>query len=166
MGLLSFIKEAGEKLFGSGEAKAAQEEAAKAPSPENLAKADQAAAEAIKTYIGALGLRAQDLSVAFDGTSGTATLGGTADNQEAREKILVAAGNVAGVSSVVDNMNVATPTPESRYYTVVGGDTLSKIAKEMYGDASKYPTIFEANKPMLKHPDKIYPGQVLRIPPL
>ena len=44
------------------------------------------------------------------------------------------------------------------------GDTLSKIAKEMYGDANKYPVIFEANKPMLKDPDKIYPGQVLRIP--
>ena len=53
----------------------------------------------------------------------------------------------------------------SRTYTVVKGDTLSKISKEMYGDANKYNTIFEANKPMLKDPDKIYPGQVLRIPP-
>jgi len=166
MGLLSFIKEAGEKLFGSGEAKAAQDQAAKSPSPENQAKADQAAAGAIKTYIGALGLSAQDLSVAFDGASGTATLGGIAESQALREKIVVAAGNVAGVSSVVDNMSVAAPTPESRFYTVVRGDTLSKIAKEMYGNANKYPVIFEANKPMLKDPDKIYPGQVLRIPPL
>jgi nucleoid-associated protein YgaU len=47
---------------------------------------------------------------------------------------------------------------------VVRGDTLSKIAKQFYGDAMKYPAIFEANKPMLKHPDKIYPGQMLRIP--
>ena len=53
---------------------------------------------------------------------------------------------------------------ESQFYTVKKGDTLSRIAKEMYGDASKYPVIFEANKPMLKDPDKIYPGQVLRIP--
>lgn len=53
----------------------------------------------------------------------------------------------------------------SRTYTVEKGDTLSKIAKQMYGDAAKYPVIFEANKPMLKDPDKIYPGQVLRIPP-
>ena len=52
----------------------------------------------------------------------------------------------------------------SRTYTVEKGDTLSRIAKEMYGDAGKYPAIFEANKPMLKDPDKIYPGQVLRIP--
>jgi len=52
----------------------------------------------------------------------------------------------------------------SKFYTVKSGDSLSKIAKEFYGDASKYPQIFEANKPMLKDPDKIYPGQVLRIP--
>ena len=49
---------------------------------------------------------------------------------------------------------------------MVSGDSLSKIAKEQYGDAMKYPAIFEANKPMLTDPDKIYPGQVLRIPPL
>ena len=54
----------------------------------------------------------------------------------------------------------------SKSYTVVKGDTLGKIAKEFYGNAAKYPLIFEANKPMLSHPDKIYPGQMLRIPPL
>ncbi len=166
MGLLSFIKEAGEKLFGTGEAKAAQEAAAKAPNPENQAKANQAAADAIKTYIGALGLKAEGLTVSFDGESGAASVSGVAESQEMREKILVAAGNVAGVASVTDDMTVSAPTPESRYYTVVRGDTLSKIAKEMYGNAGKYPVIFEANKPMLKDPDKIYPGQVLRIPPL
>ena len=53
---------------------------------------------------------------------------------------------------------------ESKTYTVKPGDTLSKIAKEFYGEANKYNQIFEANKPMLKDPDKIYPGQVLRIP--
>jgi len=61
---------------------------------------------------------------------------------------------------------VVTPEPEAQYHTVVKGDTLSKIAKTFYGDAMKYPVIFEANKPMLTHPDKIYPGQVLRIPAL
>lgn len=166
MGLLSFIKDAGEKLFGSGEAKAAQDEAAKAPTQENQARANQAAADAIKTYINALGLKAQDLAVGFDGASCTATVSGVADTQATCEKIVVAAGNVSGVSSVVNNLSVAEATAESRYYTVVRGDTLSKIAKEMYGNAGKYPVIFEANKPMLKDPDKIYPGQVLRIPPL
>ncbi len=55
--------------------------------------------------------------------------------------------------------------PTSVFYTVQSGDTLSKIAKAHYGDANAYHAIFEANKPMLKHPDKIFPGQVLRIPP-
>jgi len=62
-------------------------------------------------------------------------------------------------------MTVKNPTPEAKYHTVVKGDTLSKIAKEQYGDANAYMRIFEANKPMLKDPDKIYPGQLLRIPP-
>ncbi len=53
----------------------------------------------------------------------------------------------------------------SKTYTVESGDTLSAIAKKMYGDAGKYHQIFDANKPMLKDPDHIYPGQVLRIPP-
>ena len=54
--------------------------------------------------------------------------------------------------------------PTSAFYTVKSGDTLSKIAKDQLGSANRYPEIFEANKPMLKHPDKIFPGQVLRIP--
>ena len=62
-------------------------------------------------------------------------------------------------------MSVDQSAPEAKYYTVVSGDTLSKISKAQYGDANKYMTIFEANRPMLQHPDKIYPGQVLRIPP-
>ena len=60
---------------------------------------------------------------------------------------------------------MAAPAAESRFHVVVSGDNLSKIAKQYYGDANKYPLIFEANKPMLTHPDKIYPGQALRIPP-
>ena len=54
--------------------------------------------------------------------------------------------------------------PQSNMYTVVSGDTLSAIAKKEYGDANKYMKIFEANQPMLSDPNKIYPGQVLRIP--
>jgi len=65
----------------------------------------------------------------------------------------------------LDELTVATSAPEARYYTVVKGDTLSKIAKEYYGNANLYNKIFEANRPMLSHPDKIYPGQKLRIPP-
>ena len=69
-----------------------------------------------------------------------------------------------GVARVDDQLVVEVPEPEATLYTVKSGDSLSKIAKAHYGDAMKYPVIFEANKPMLKDPDRIYPGQVLRIP--
>ncbi|KAI5915795.1 peptidoglycan-binding protein LysM [Thauera sp. 2A1] len=154
MGLFSFIKEAGEKLFGSGEAHAAGTDPA----------ANAKAAEAIRNYIVALQLAPADLAVSFDGASSTVTVSGTAPDQATKEKILLAAGNVAGVGQVSDQMTVAAPAAEARFHTVVRGDTLSAIAKQYYGNANKYPAIFEANKPMLSHPDKIYPGQVLRIP--
>lgn len=72
---------------------------------------------------------------------------------------------MAGVDKVNDELTVAAASAEARYYTVASGDTLSKIAKEFYGNANLYNKIFEANRPMLSHPDKIYPGQTLRIPP-
>lgn len=164
MGLISFIKEAGEKLFGRGEAHAAQEAVKQAPSPENIKRLNDAAGDAIKSYIDTMGLSATGLTVTF--ADGEASVYGIAPDQQMREKIIVAAGNVEGVGSVNDNMTVEKSEPEGKFYTVVKGDTLSKIAKEQYGDANKYHGIFEANKPMLSHPDKIYPGQVLRIPAL
>ena len=90
---------------------------------------------------------------------------GCAADQATKEKIILSAGNVDGVLGVYDDLSVTASEPESQYHTVVRGDTLSAIAKKFYGNANAYPKIFEANKPMLKHPDKIYPGQVLRIPP-
>ena len=87
-----------------------------------------------------------------------------AADQQTKEKILLCRGNVAGVAKVNDQLSVAAPEDEARFYTVVKGDTLSKIAKSFYGNANAYPSIFEANKPMLSHPDKVYPGQMLRIP--
>lgn len=93
------------------------------------------------------------------------TVSGTAPDQAIKEKILLAAGNVQGVAQVDDRMTVLVSEPEAKFHTVARGDTLSAIAKAHYGNANKYMAIFEANKPMLNHPDKIYPGQVLRIPP-
>ena len=93
-------------------------------------------------------------------------LKGTAKTQAEAEKMIIAAGNNAGVADVESQIEVEEPAPEATFYEVVSGDSLSKIAKAQYGDAMKYPVIFEANKPMLSDPDKIYPGQVLRIPPL
>ena len=164
MGLISFIKEAGEKLFGKGEAKAAQEAAEREASAANVERLNQAAGDAIETYITAMNLKVDGLDVAFDGASGTVTVSGVAADQATKEKVVLCCGNVEKVAAVNDMMTVATPADESKYYTVVKGDNLSKISKQFYGDPNKYPKIFEANKPMLSSPDRIYPGQVLRIP--
>jgi nucleoid-associated protein YgaU len=165
MGLFSFFKDAGEKLFGRGQAQAAQAAAAADPSPEKIAAANDAAAQAIQQYIGQMGLSADGLAVAYDAGNSTVSVSGTAADQATKEKILLCCGNVAGVAGVVDNMAVAQGSAESQFHTVKSGDTLSAIALKYYGNANAYMQIFEANKPMLSHPDKIYPGQNLRIPP-
>ncbi len=159
MGLFDFVKDAGAKLLGrptAAEKEQAAEEQAKA-----LAKAH---AEALAKAVSNLGLGVDGFSVEVNGD--VAVLRGTAPDQATRERVVLAVGNVAGIAQVDDQMEVETPEPEAVFYTVVSGDSLSKIAKAHYGNAMKYPVIFEANKPMLSHPDKIYPGQVLRIPPV
>lgn len=169
MGFFSFIKDAGEKLFGSKDAEAAA--AAAAATNDEAAKAkleatNRAAGDAIQSYIEAQNLTITGLVVTFDAASSTVALFGVAEDQATKEKALLCAGNVAGVANVTDNMSVDLSEPESTYHDVVSGDNLSKISKAAYGDPNKYMIIFEANKPMLSHPDKIYPGQKLRIPPL
>jgi len=167
MGLLSFVKEAGEKLFPHKDVEAAAAKASSDDSAQSkLQQLNQQAADAIKSYIATQNLSAQDLDVKFDGSTQVATVSGVASDQQTKEKIVLCCGNVTGVASVDDQLSVQQAAAEARYYTVVSGDTLSKISKSEYGDANKYPTIFEANKPMLSSPDRIYPGQVLRIPPL
>lgn len=158
--MFSFIKNAGEKLFGIGEAKAAEA----APTPVDVDAANEAAANAIAGYVAKMDLTAEGLDIGFDGASGTVIVQGMAQTQEIKEKILLCCGNVAGVEAVQDQLGVIEPAVEPVFHTVVSGDSLSKIAKTHYGNAMDYPKIFEANKPMLTHPDKIYPGQVLRIP--
>jgi nucleoid-associated protein YgaU len=78
----------------------------------------------------------------------------------------LAVGNVEGVKVVDNKLTVDEPAEEAQYHEVVEGESLSLIAKKYYGDMMKYPVIFEANKPMLKSVDLIYPGQLLRIPAL
>lgn len=153
MGLIDFVVNAGKRLFGVGEA-----EAAVSTDPEVLSKR----AGALEQEIKALGLHVDGLKIKVDGD--TAHVHGTAKTQAEREKVVLALGNVEGIAKVNDGMEVASASAESRFYIVQQGDTLSQIAKEHYGDANKYQQIFEANKPMLSHPDKIYPGQKLRIP--
>ena len=162
MGLISFIKEAGEKLFGSKPEVAAA--VAEPTNPAKTAAANAAVSESIGKYLVAHGLPADGLTITFNGSDHVVTVAGAVANQEIREKIIVSCGNVQGVAGVADEMT-CPEVPESTYHTVESGDTLSAVAKKAYGNANLYPKIFEANKPMLSSPDKIYPGQVLRIPP-
>ena len=152
MGLISFIKNAGEKLFKSEE------------------KREQEKAELIAAHIKKFGFNTSNIQVSVDNEK--VTLAGTIDTIDNKNKVIVTAGNIEGISSVEDRIVVlqppvvTPPPPEKQFYTVKKGDYLSKIAKQVYGNANKYNIIFEANKPMLKDPNLIYPGQVLVIPPL
>jgi nucleoid-associated protein YgaU len=167
MGLIDFVKEAGEKLFGHGQAQAAMSEAKANPTDEAKSQAANAAAgDAMLEYIKSQNLAATGLTVTFDCATATASVFGVAPDQATKEKIALCCGNVAGVAKVNNMMSVDQSAPEATYYTVVSGDNLSKISKANYGDPNKYMVIFDANKPMLSDPNKIYPGQVLRIPPL
>ena len=147
MSIWSFVKEAGEKILD-------------AITPGN-ANAD----EVLKDHISKVGLGNPNIQTEVDG--GTVIVKGEVASQEEKEKILVTLGNIEGVEKVDDQMTVASSAPaatESRFYEVKKSDTLSAISKAMYGDANKYQKIFDANKPMLKDVNKIYPGQKLRIP--
>ena len=124
-------------------------------------KSDQAV-EQIKSNIQNLGLKAEGLNISMDGD--TAVVAGEVADQATKEKIVLTIGNTSGIASVNDQLSVEKQEPPAKYYTVESGDTLSAIAQEFYGSAGKYPVIFEANKPMLTDPNKIYPGQKLRIP--
>ena len=155
MGLLSFFQGVGEKIFHKDQV---------APDPAQAAAVEPVRAQALLDHVKQLGLAYNSLTVKTKGD--TVTLTGEVKAQEDSEKIALAVGNVEGVHSVDNQLTVDVPTPEGKFYTVKSGDSLSKIAKEVYGDPMKYGVIFEANKPMLKDPDLIYPDQVLRIPQL
>ncbi len=161
MGIFTFIKDAGAKLIGVD---------------------DESKSEKLTKEIIDSGLAVDNFKATI--VDGTATVEGEAEFQAVKEKVILMVGNNDGIESVEDKMTVkgvvqaedsAEETneeeilesePVAQFYTVKRGDTLGAIAKEFYGNAGKYPVIFEANKPMLKDPNLIYPGQTLRIPPL
>jgi len=163
MGLFDFVKNAGEKITRkSGQSKE---------------EANREHAALLKDRVEKLGFQVENFNI--DYYDETATLKGIAPSQDVKEKVVLVVGNTQGVAKVNDLIRVnkaeikeeesaiqaeTAQEPEARFYTVKSGDSLSKIAKEFYGNATKYPEIFEANKPMLSDPNKIYPGQVLRIP--
>ena len=160
MGLFSFIKNAGAKVFGIGKTEA--EEAAEALAAKRSAEAK--AAGNLEGTVNDLQLKVENLNIQIE--DDLATITGKAYDQSTKEKVVLVVGNSNGIATVDDQMTAEHVEPEAQFHTVVSGDTLGKIAKNYYGNAMKYPVIFEANKPMLTHPDKIYPGQVLRIPNL
>jgi nucleoid-associated protein YgaU len=146
MGLFNFIKDVGQKLFDSNTAQAAN-----APTLQ----------EKLQQQLQSLNLGIENANVRVEGD--TAIIEGKAASQEAVEKAVLAIGNTTGIAQV-DARIEAPAAQQSNFYTVQSGDTLSKIAKQAYGDANRYNEIFEANRPLLKNADAIYPGQQLRIP--
>jgi LysM repeat protein len=141
MGLWNFVKETSSSWFGS------KADAATVPS-----------ADTLKSEMEKIGLDTKGVDLKVDGDKVVVT--GDAVSAEMKEKIIIAAGNAHGVAQV----EAAHQGPEPVFYVVKKGDTLSAISQHTLGKASRYPEIFEANRPMLTHPDKIYPGQTLRIP--
>ena len=155
MGLFDFVKGIGKKNTAAAEPQVA---------PVAAEPTAQDVANKLLGHIKSLGLPISGLSVSYNATTDLATVVGQVQSQADREKIILAVGNIDHVAQVDDQLTVATPEPESKFYTVKSGDNLSKISKEFYGDANQYNKIFEANRPLLKNADDIFPGQVLRIP--
>lgn len=144
MGFFDFVKSAGKKLgFGDDEEENAKE---------------------LKKELDSHALGTEGVEVEVKGD--TAIIKGAVEDQSIFEKAVVAVGNTLGISKVeASELKVAdAPAGDPKFHTVEKGDTLWAIAEKAYGNGSKYNLIFEANTPMLTHPDKIYPGQVLRIP--
>ena len=157
MSLFGFVKDIGKRLFNK----------------------DGEAAENIKAHIESNNPGVSNLSVGFD--DGICTVAGQCESSEAFQKVVLMAGNVKGVvdvhtteltvadsaatmSSAGQNQMMPEDGQKVEFYVIESGDTLSKIAKQYYGNAMDYPKIFEANREVIEDPDLIYPGQKIRIP--
>ena len=162
MGLFSFLKNAGANLFKGN--KAAEPAKPAAPDLATQIAMKNQKIQLLRELVESFGFEVKDLILELD--EDTVIINGQVESQEQREKVILVLGNVDGIAAVDDRLEVVEVAPEAVFYEVQKGDTLGKIAKAHYGNAMKYPVIFEANKPMLKDPDLIYPGQMLRIPPL
>jgi len=147
MGLFDFAADIGKKVFGIGDANAAEQ---------------------IKENIEANNPGVTDLEVTLDGE--VCTVNGQCESEAARQKVVLMTGNMKGVGSVngsglkTPKVEVEEPEPEPEYYVIQSGDTLWGIAAKFLGNGSKYPEIFEANREVIEDPDKIFVGQKIRIP--
>jgi len=168
MGLLQFIKNVGDKFSGKVDGKMIEEK--------------------IRNDLGS-----QILELSVEMEEDQAVLSGSCESNDAREKAVLLAGNTKGVSGVnyfkfrvqgaaddsdediekavdeeaaeaEEGQAIPSPSGDTDFYTIASGDTLSKLAKKYYGDASQYEVIFEANREVIKDPNKIYVGQTIRIP--
>lgn len=161
MGLFNFIKNAGSGLLK----KKAATYATKSKSDEAMKERQEGLLEGI---IEGAGINVKNVDVEIENE--TVMIWGEAETEADRERAILILGNMDGVGSIDDRISVVgrpaeTPPPATtQMYEVKPGDSLSKIAKAVYGDPMKYNVIFEANQPMLKDPNMIYPGQTLRIP--
>ena len=145
MGLLDFVRDAGRQLFDT----------------------DAEAADNIKQHLEISLSGIKNLDVKFD--DGVATICGECPNEATRNSALLLAGNVKGVEKIIaDDLTFPKPVEEEKekieIYEIVSGDTLGGIAKKYYGKASMYTRIHEANKELIPDPNKIYPGQKIKIP--
>jgi nucleoid-associated protein YgaU len=146
MGLFDFVKDVGRQIFDT----------------------DDEAADNIKQHLEIKTSGLSNLTVEFD--DGVATICGDCKNQAVRDQAILIAGNIKGVEKVIaDDLKAPPPPPEepeekAEFYEIVSGDTLGGIAKKYYGSAGKYMKIFEANRDIISDPNKIYPGQKIRIP--
>jgi nucleoid-associated protein YgaU len=145
MSLIDFARDVGRQLFDT----------------------DAEAADNIKQHLEIKMTGIRNIKVDYD--DGVATICGDCDNQKTKELAILIAGNVKGVEKVIaDDLRAPEPPPEEvskdEFYEVVSGDTLGAIAKRFYGKASAYMKIFEANRDVIDNPDRIYPGQKIRIP--
>ena len=157
MDLFGFVKDVGRRLFNK----------------------DEEAAEKIREHILAHNPGVEDLKVTYE--RGIVDLSGRCTNKDAFQKCILMAGNVQGVADVYASglqpyVDPSAPTaaelaaeaaaaPEEQYYVIEKGDTLWAIAKKFLGDGNQWPELFEANKEVIIDPDKIFPGQKIRIPP-
>jgi nucleoid-associated protein YgaU len=145
MGLFDFARDIGRQLFNT----------------------DAEAADNIKQDLEIKFSGLEDLEVEFD--DGVCTVSGQCPNEATRDRVVLVAGNVKGVEKVeASNLTFPEPKPEEKekfeIYEIASGDSLSKIAERFYGKASLYHRIHEANKELIPDPDKIYPGQKIKIP--